>query len=165
MADRWPTADPPLGSPGHLHTGCGAAWLARLSGGQEVPSSNLGSPTTEPLCGTCCEQEILLTATWCAPPGDGSSCPNGATDPTRHITHLQPSPLDERAPSVRSQLRHGPPNRRSDILSHSRMRNEGANALMTFAYADEARASETIPDAEIIELASGVRAAAEITGR
>ncbi len=45
------------------------------------------------------------------------------------------------------------------------MRNEGANALMTFAYADEARASETIPDAEIIELASGVRAAAEITGR
>ena len=26
-------------------TGCGAAWLARLSGGQEVPSSNLGTPT------------------------------------------------------------------------------------------------------------------------
>src|SRR6266568_5779527 len=27
--------------------GCGAAWLARLSGGQEVPSSNLGTPTAE----------------------------------------------------------------------------------------------------------------------
>ena len=30
------------------HTGCGAAWLARLSGGQEVGSSNLPSPTLEP---------------------------------------------------------------------------------------------------------------------
>ena len=29
----------------HMHTGCGAAWLARLSGGQEVGSSNLPSPT------------------------------------------------------------------------------------------------------------------------
>ena len=28
-----------------MHTGCGAAWLARLSGGQEVGSSNLPSPT------------------------------------------------------------------------------------------------------------------------
>ena len=28
-------------------TGRGAAWLARLSGGQEVPSSNLGAPTQE----------------------------------------------------------------------------------------------------------------------
>ena len=28
-------------------TGCGAAWLARLTGGQEVPGSNPGSPTTE----------------------------------------------------------------------------------------------------------------------
>ena len=27
------------------HSGCGAAWLARLLGVQEVPSSNLGSPT------------------------------------------------------------------------------------------------------------------------
>ncbi len=27
------------------HTGCGAAWLARLTGGQEVPGSNPGSPT------------------------------------------------------------------------------------------------------------------------
>ena len=26
--------------------GCGAAWLARLTGGQEVPGSNPGSPTT-----------------------------------------------------------------------------------------------------------------------
>ena len=26
-------------------SGHGAAWLARLSGGQEVPSSNLGGPT------------------------------------------------------------------------------------------------------------------------
>jgi hypothetical protein len=26
-------------------TGCGAAWLARLTGGQEVPGSNPGSPT------------------------------------------------------------------------------------------------------------------------
>jgi hypothetical protein len=26
-------------------TGCGAAWLARLSGGQEVPGSNPGTPT------------------------------------------------------------------------------------------------------------------------
>ncbi len=26
-------------------SGCGAAWLARLLGVQEVPSSNLGSPT------------------------------------------------------------------------------------------------------------------------
>src|SRR5580704_13903654 len=29
----------------HRHTGCGAAWLARLTGGQEVPGSNPGSPT------------------------------------------------------------------------------------------------------------------------
>ena len=28
-----------------LSSGHGAAWLARLSGGQEVPSSNLGGPT------------------------------------------------------------------------------------------------------------------------
>ena len=28
-------------------TGCGAAWLARLTGGQEVPGSNPGSPTSE----------------------------------------------------------------------------------------------------------------------
>src|ERR1035438_7025507 len=28
-----------------LGSGCGAAWLARLLGVQEVPSSNLGSPT------------------------------------------------------------------------------------------------------------------------
>ena len=27
------------------HTGCGAVWLARLTGGQEVGSSNLPSPT------------------------------------------------------------------------------------------------------------------------
>ena len=27
-------------------TGCGAAWLARLTGGQEVPGSNPGSPTS-----------------------------------------------------------------------------------------------------------------------
>lgn len=32
----------------HMHTGCGAAWLARLSGGQEVGSSNLPSPTRFP---------------------------------------------------------------------------------------------------------------------
>ena len=31
-----------------MHTGCGAAWLARLSGGQEVGSSNLPSPTDLP---------------------------------------------------------------------------------------------------------------------
>jgi hypothetical protein len=30
---------------GIMQTGCGAAWLARLSGGQEVGSSNLPSPT------------------------------------------------------------------------------------------------------------------------
>ena len=30
-------------------TGCGAAWLARLTGGQEVGSSNLPSPTTNVL--------------------------------------------------------------------------------------------------------------------
>jgi hypothetical protein len=29
-------------------TGCGAAWLARLTGGQEVPGSNPGSPTGSP---------------------------------------------------------------------------------------------------------------------
>ena len=28
-----------------VKTGCGAAWLARLSGGQEVPGSNPGTPT------------------------------------------------------------------------------------------------------------------------
>ncbi len=28
------------------NTGCGAAWLARLTGGQEVPGSNPGSPTS-----------------------------------------------------------------------------------------------------------------------
>ena len=28
-------------------TGCGAAWLARLTGGQEVPGSNPGSPTAQ----------------------------------------------------------------------------------------------------------------------
>src|ERR1039457_1904669 len=28
-----------------IGSGCGAAWLARLLGVQEVPSSNLGSPT------------------------------------------------------------------------------------------------------------------------
>jgi hypothetical protein len=31
----------------NLFTGCGAAWLARLTGGQEVGSSNLPSPTTK----------------------------------------------------------------------------------------------------------------------
>ena len=30
---------------GRRHAGCGAAWLARLTGGQEVPGSNPGSPT------------------------------------------------------------------------------------------------------------------------
>ena len=30
-----------------VHTGCGAAWLARRSGGPKVPSSNLGSPTNK----------------------------------------------------------------------------------------------------------------------
>ena len=28
-----------------IDSGCGAAWLARLLGVQEVPSSNLGGPT------------------------------------------------------------------------------------------------------------------------
>jgi hypothetical protein len=28
-------------------TGCGAVWLARLTGGQEVPGSNPGSPTKQ----------------------------------------------------------------------------------------------------------------------
>ncbi|MCU1338007.1 MAG: hypothetical protein JWO19_3588 [Bryobacterales bacterium] len=28
-----------------IHSGCGAAWLARLLGVQEVPGSNPGSPT------------------------------------------------------------------------------------------------------------------------
>ncbi len=32
--------------PGAGETGCGAAWLARLTGGQEVPGSNPGSPTS-----------------------------------------------------------------------------------------------------------------------
>ena len=32
-------------SPETPRTGCGAAWLARLTGGQEVGSSNLPSPT------------------------------------------------------------------------------------------------------------------------
>ena len=31
-------------------TGCGAAWLARLTGGQEVPGSNPGSPTIISAC-------------------------------------------------------------------------------------------------------------------
>ena len=35
----------PVGSP--RHTGCGAAWLARLTGGQEVAGSNPASPTTK----------------------------------------------------------------------------------------------------------------------
>ena len=30
-------------------TGCGAAWLARWSGGPKVPGSNPGSPTEKPL--------------------------------------------------------------------------------------------------------------------
>ena len=35
-----------IGSEVHRgHAGCGAAWLARLTGGQEVPGSNPGSPT------------------------------------------------------------------------------------------------------------------------
>ena len=38
----------PGGSLGDRHTGCGAAWLARLTGGQEVGSSNLPSPTESP---------------------------------------------------------------------------------------------------------------------
>ena len=33
-------------------TGCGAAWLARLTGGQEVPGSNPGSPTTQAFSGS-----------------------------------------------------------------------------------------------------------------
>jgi hypothetical protein len=44
---------PPRRTPGtHIgpmhgqHAGCGAAWLARLTGGQEVPGSNPGSPTS-----------------------------------------------------------------------------------------------------------------------
>ena len=38
----------PAGLTGRLpgHTGCGAAWLARLTGGQEVAGSNPASPTT-----------------------------------------------------------------------------------------------------------------------
>ena len=34
-----------------IHSGCGAAWLARLLGVQEVPGSNPGSPTKEDLSG------------------------------------------------------------------------------------------------------------------
>jgi hypothetical protein len=36
----------PLAELGEHDTGCGAAWLARLTGGQEVPGSNPGSPTS-----------------------------------------------------------------------------------------------------------------------
>ena len=43
---RWAPAGPG-GSLGDRHTGCGAVWLARLTGGQEVGSSNLPSPTTK----------------------------------------------------------------------------------------------------------------------
>jgi hypothetical protein len=34
-----------------IHSGCGAAWLARLLGVQEVPGSNPGSPTKYLLSG------------------------------------------------------------------------------------------------------------------
>src|SRR5207245_7247175 len=37
----------PGGDKVEVETGCGAAWLARLSGGQEVPGSNPGTPTRE----------------------------------------------------------------------------------------------------------------------
>src|SRR5262249_42295473 len=59
-AERWPTqfagdAAPSIltrgrieaASPFYLGSGRGAAWLARLLGVQEVPSSNLGGPTKE----------------------------------------------------------------------------------------------------------------------
>ncbi len=37
--------DARIAGPRGRRTGCGAAWLARLTGGQEVPGSNPGSPT------------------------------------------------------------------------------------------------------------------------
>jgi hypothetical protein len=43
--DGGPTDGPGRQDPWEFHTGCGAAWLARLTGGQEVGSSNLPSPT------------------------------------------------------------------------------------------------------------------------
>ena len=39
--------------------GCGAAWLARLTGGQEVPGSNPGSPTRKASSGGCCSGLLL----------------------------------------------------------------------------------------------------------
>jgi hypothetical protein len=41
-------------------SGCGAAWLARLSGGQEVPGSNPGTPTERmPIAGSSCLIELV----------------------------------------------------------------------------------------------------------
>src|SRR5438105_2237865 len=49
VTDCYLLADPSNRSLGTVseRTGRGAAWLARLSGGQEVPSSNLGAPTLQ----------------------------------------------------------------------------------------------------------------------
>ena len=43
-----PTLTPPRTDTMRRTTGCGAAWLARLSGGQEVPGSNPGTPIRNP---------------------------------------------------------------------------------------------------------------------
>src|SRR6266566_4792990 len=50
-----------------VETGCGAAWLARLSGGQEVPGSNPGTPTGEEAgipCDSCCHSSEPPPLSW-----------------------------------------------------------------------------------------------------
>ena len=61
-----------------IHTGCGAAWLARLTGGQEVPGSNPGSPTEDSAAHVAADQcgsqtESLHVATFVATGAESAS--------------------------------------------------------------------------------------------
>ena len=80
---RWVSAGEWQHSLDRENAGCGAAWLARLTGGQEVPGSNPGSPTTE--------GHIRAVNTTRGGLGDPDSIPTGdnSLSPSRDSTVLE----------------------------------------------------------------------------